>query len=175
MKALALILAATMTPALWAESYSGTGETKNLAGETTAYEVRLDIGEEKDGKVEAKSVYTFNKGGQNQETMEVIVLKKDLGNDFFDLVDANDVKIGSGYCLTSAPTPADDQGGQQQQEQQQKAEEKVCHMEFTLNGAKIEETSALMGKDLYRVGSKTEGDAIMNWREKLTLVQQQAP
>lgn len=137
------------------------------------YEVRLDIGEEKDGKIETKSVYTFNKGGQNQETMEVIVLKKDLGNDFYDLVDANDVKIGSGYCVTNEVVPAD-QGGQQGEQEQQQAE-KVCHSEFDLNGARIEETAALMGKELFRIGSKKEGQAIMNWKEKLTLLQQQTP
>lgn len=93
-------------------------------------------------KVEA--TYNMGMAGQYGWKFEM----KTTTPGFFDVISRGE-KIGSGYCLEKVV---------------------LCHYDVSVPNFKLEETITLQGANLYRYGSKNQGQGTIAWQEKLNQV-----
>jgi hypothetical protein len=155
MKILGIIVAIAMAGPAGAavKSYQGMGSYKMTDGTTGTY--KLEVSEEAmDTKTKLYTKYTFNEEGQ-EKIVEYTMFKKQLEHGFFDLVDANDVNVGNGYCYA---------------QKTQNKKSRVCHSEFKVQELAFEETAMIRGGRIDRMGSTVQAEMRLAYKEKLKLV-----
>lgn len=158
MKALAWMIAAIVTAPAGAavKSYQGTGTYKMTDGKVAAYKLQVSQ-EPMADRTKINTKYTFNENGQDKN-VEYTMFKKMLKHGFYDLVDAQDVKVGDGYCFT---------------QKVQNRKSRVCHSEFKVTDLNMEETAMIQGNRIERMGSTVQAEMRMAYKENLRLVEAQ--
>ena len=158
MKSFALVLIAAFASTALAEAqvFKGAGEKRAQGGSTEAYTVQSTFEEAGQGSMKETTVYTNDQG-----SMQIVLIRKDLGDDFYEVQDSSQNVIGSGYCV----------GHAQPEHHQQQGDHKVCHCEYTLDGTDVEETAMFQGGKIYRMGSLKYQNQKWVFNDKLTLEQ----
>lgn len=135
--------------ATFTANYSGTGSWKSNDGDAGEYTVEASIEQNADSSVSIDQTLWIN-----NEAINVNYVLQKIDDTFFNVLDANGIDIGDGYCWTL-----------------ETVDDMVCHSVSFQDGFVIESTIKKSARAINRVGSRSDKESGVKliWKDALIL------